>query len=112
MAAETVASPAKPVEIQPLQRFPRPGVVGLCGHSANGKAAEAYRSFAQGRCRLGYVVLIHDPIGHDERLQYPDEKLKSRIGVGGRWTWNVTVRTKASRPRLRLGLPGGGRRAA
>ena len=32
---------------------PRPGVVGSCGHSANGKAAEAYQSFAQGLARHG-----------------------------------------------------------
>lgn len=64
------------------RRFPLPGVVGTCGHSANGKAAEAYQSFAQGLARQGYVVLIFDPIGQGERLQYPDEKLKSRVGVG------------------------------
>ena len=33
---------------------------------------------------MGYVVLIFDPLGQGERLQYPDEKLKSRIGVGVR----------------------------
>jgi dienelactone hydrolase len=64
------------------RRFPLPGVVGTCGHSTNGKAAEAYQSFAQGLARQGYVVLIYDPIGQGERLQYPDENLKSRIGVG------------------------------
>ncbi len=64
--------------------FPLPGVVGTCGHSANGKAAEAYQSFAQGLARQGYVVLLYDPIGQGERLQYPDEDLKSRIGVGVR----------------------------
>jgi len=64
--------------------FPLPGVVGTCGHSTNGKCAEAYQSFAQGLARMGYVVLIYDPIGQGERLQYPDENLKSRIGVGVR----------------------------
>jgi cephalosporin-C deacetylase-like acetyl esterase len=64
--------------------FPLPGVVGSCGHSSNGKAAEPYQSFAQGLARLGYVTLIFDPIGQGERLQYPDEQLKSRIGVGVR----------------------------
>ncbi|HUU20213.1 MAG TPA: prolyl oligopeptidase family serine peptidase [Sedimentisphaerales bacterium] len=64
--------------------FPLPGVVGTCGHSANGKAAEPYQSFAQGLARQGYVVLLYDPIGQGERLQYPDEDLKSRIGVGVR----------------------------
>ena len=64
--------------------FPLPGVVGTCGHSATGKAIEAYQSFAQGLARLGYVVLIYDPIGQGERLQYPDENLKSKVGVGVR----------------------------
>lgn len=61
---------------------PRPGVVGSCGHSVNGKAAEAYQSFAQGLARRGYVVLIFDPIGQGERLQYVDEQGKPRRGVG------------------------------
>lgn len=64
------------------RKFPAPGVVGSCGHSSNGKAAEAYQSFSQGLARQGYVVLIFDPIGQGERLQYPDEKLKSKVGVG------------------------------
>jgi dienelactone hydrolase len=59
-----------------------PGVIGSCGHSTNGKAHEAYQSFAQGLARLGYVSLIFDPIGQGERLQLPDENLKPRIGVG------------------------------
>ena len=62
--------------------FPLPGVVGTCGHSATGKAIDFYQSFAQGLARLGYVVLIYDPISQGERLQYPDENLKSKIGVG------------------------------
>ena len=66
------------------RKFPLPGVVGTCGHSANGKCSEAYQSFAQGLARMGYVVLIYDPIGQGERLQYPDENLKSQIGVGVR----------------------------
>ncbi len=64
--------------------FPLPGVVGTCGHSNNGKAYLQYQSFAQGLARQGYVVLIFDPIGQGERLQYPNEKLGSRIGVGVR----------------------------
>ncbi|MBN1417642.1 MAG: prolyl oligopeptidase family serine peptidase [Planctomycetes bacterium] len=64
--------------------LPLPGVVGTCGHSANGKAYEAYQGFAQGLARLGYVVLIYDPISQGERFQYPDENLKSRIGAGVR----------------------------
>jgi dienelactone hydrolase len=64
--------------------FPLPGVVGTCGHSANGKAAEAYQSFAQGLARLGYICLIYDPIGQGERLQYVKEDLSPRIGTGTR----------------------------
>lgn len=60
----------------------RPGVVGSCGHSANGKAAEAYQSFAQGLARMGYVVLIFDPIGQGERLQYGHVEKEHRPGVG------------------------------
>ena len=65
------------------RKLPLPGVVGSCGHSANGKAAEAYQSFAQGLARQGYVVLIFDPIGQGERIQYLDEPHgKSTVGVG------------------------------
>lgn len=62
----------------------RPGVIGVCGHSDPGKAIDVYQSFAQGLARLGYVVLIIDPLGQGERLQYPDAQLKSRVGVGVR----------------------------
>jgi len=64
--------------------FPLPGVIGTCGHSQTGKTAEFYQSFAQGLARQGYVVLIYDPLGQGERLQYPNDKLESRIGVGVR----------------------------
>ena len=53
-----------------------PGVVGSCGHSANGKNAEAYQSFSQGLARMGTACLIFDPIGQGERSQYPDENHK------------------------------------
>ncbi len=66
------------------RKFPLPGVVGTCGHSTNGKAETAYQSYAQGLARQGYVVLIYDPIGQGERLQYVTDQLKSRIGVGVR----------------------------
>ncbi|NWG13844.1 MAG: prolyl oligopeptidase family serine peptidase [Acidobacteria bacterium] len=62
--------------------LPLPGVVGTCGHSDNGKAAEAYQCFAQGLARLGYITLIFDPIGQGERLQYVDENLRPRRGTG------------------------------
>ncbi len=61
-----------------------PGVVGSCGHSLNGKAAEAYQAFAQGLGRLGFACLIFDPIGQGERFQYLREDLTSRLGGGVR----------------------------
>ncbi len=63
-------------------KLPAPGVVGSCGHSATGKAIEAYQSFVQGLVRQGYVALIFDPIGQGERLQYVDSDLKPRRGIG------------------------------
>jgi dienelactone hydrolase len=60
-----------------------PGVVGACGHSTNGKAADTYQAFAQGLVRRGYVVLVYDPIGQGERLQYAHlDKGRPRPGVG------------------------------
>lgn len=61
--------------------FPLPAVVASCGHSANGKAGDTYQSFAQSLARQGYVVLIYDPIGQGERLQFVDEQFKPRRGV-------------------------------
>jgi len=61
-----------------------PGVVGSCGHSTNGKAAETYQSFAQGLARQGYAVLLYDPISQGERLQYVDEDFESRLRPGVR----------------------------
>jgi dienelactone hydrolase len=61
----------------------RPAVLGVCGHSSNGKAAEAYQSFAQGLARLGYVCFIIDPVGQGERFQYlTPGSLKSRYSPG------------------------------
>jgi dienelactone hydrolase len=64
------------------RKFPLPGVVGTCGHSDTGKTYEAYQSFAQGLARMGYVVLIYDPLGQGERTQYPDARLQPGRGRG------------------------------
>ncbi len=66
------------------RKHPLPGVLGTCGHSDNGKASAAYQSFCQGLVKKGYVVLIYDPVGQGERLQYINEDLKSttiRVGT-------------------------------
>jgi len=64
------------------QKLPLPAVIGTCGHGDPGKATPIYQSFAQGLARKGYVVLIFDPIGQGERIQYLSSKLKPRRGIG------------------------------
>jgi len=64
------------------RKHPLPAVLGTCGHSDNAKAAAAYQSFCQGLVKKGYVVLIYDPIGQGERLQYVDRNLKPTMRVG------------------------------
>lgn len=48
---------------------PWPGVIVPCGHSANGKAAEAYQRASILIARSGMAALCYDPIGQGERLQ-------------------------------------------
>lgn len=64
------------------KKTPMPGVVGTCGHGDPGKATPIYQSFAQGLARQGYVVLIFDPIGQGERIQYLSKELKPLHGIG------------------------------
>jgi len=64
------------------RKFPLPGVVATCGHSSNGKAIEAYQSFVQALARMGYVVLIFDPIGQGERTQCLELKTAPGHGRG------------------------------
>ncbi len=63
------------------RKIPMPGIVGTCGHYDNGKACSAYQSFAQGLAKKGYVVLIFDPMGQGERLQYLNSEFKPRHGI-------------------------------
>jgi len=51
---------------------PRPAALCLCGHSWNAKAGDVYQRYSQALARMGYVVLMFDPMGQGERLQYPD----------------------------------------
>lgn len=66
----------------PKSTRPVPGVIGVCGHSINGKGAEAYQSFAQGLAKQGMACFLIDPVGQGERFQYLNEKLGSRLGGG------------------------------
>ncbi len=51
-------------------RRPLPGVVGACGHSAEGKAAANYQAFCRELVAGGFVALIYDPFNQGERDQY------------------------------------------
>ncbi|MBM4017000.1 MAG: hypothetical protein FJ288_01520 [Planctomycetes bacterium] len=55
---------------------PFPGVLVPCGHSANGKAMEAYQTMSMLLATYGFVSLCYDPIGQGERIQTfaPDGK--------------------------------------
>lgn len=64
------------------EKSPVPGVIGVCGHSLNGKAETAYQSFAQGLARQGHACFLIDPVGQGERFQYLNEKLGSRLKGG------------------------------
>ncbi len=62
-----------------------PAVLFLCGHSANGKAADRYQSVCQMLARAGLIVLAMDPVGQGERWSYYDAatgKLRVRAATG------------------------------
>lgn len=64
---------------------PFPAVVGVAGHTDNGKAAGIYQRAFIGMARRGFLVLALDPPGQGERLQYFDTDLgMSRVGAGTR----------------------------
>ena len=50
-----------------------------CGHSSNGKAADAYQRACILMAKNGLAVLCYDPIGQGERLQLLDENKKPGI---------------------------------
>ena len=58
---------------------PAPGIIGSCGHAADGKNAPLYQAFCQRLARNGFVVLIYDPFSQGERDQY--YALQSRESV-------------------------------
>ena len=58
---------------------PYPGVLVVCGHSANGKAYEGYQKACALLALNGIAAFIIDPIGQGERLQMIDEAGKAKI---------------------------------
>ena len=62
---------------------PFPAVLGVAGHSTNGKASATYQKAFIGFVRKGIAVLAYDPPGQGERLEYLDTATgKSRAGIG------------------------------
>lgn len=60
-----------------------PAILGVAGHSDNGKANATYQKAWIGLVRRGWAVLAYDPPGQGERLEYFDQALgKSRVGPG------------------------------
>lgn len=63
----------------PDGKGPFPGVLVPCGHSANGKAADAYQRVCILMAQHGMAVLCYDPIGQGERIQLLDKMGKPAI---------------------------------
>ncbi|MBI4890281.1 MAG: acetylxylan esterase [Acidobacteria bacterium] len=62
---------------------PFPAVLGVAGHSDNGKASATYQHAWITLARRGYVVLAYDPPGQGERIEYFDPELgRSRLSPG------------------------------
>lgn len=57
----------------PVTEGPWPAVLVPCGHSANGKAAEAYQRACILLAKNGMAALCYDPIGQGERKFYLNE---------------------------------------
>jgi dienelactone hydrolase len=87
---------------------PYPGVIVPCGHSANGKAAEAYQRASILLAKGGLAALCYDPIGQGERAQIlkPDGKAAfnstqehTLVGVG-----SILLGTNTARYRIWDGM--------
>ena len=64
---------------------PYPAVLGVAGHSANGKASATYQHAWISMAKRGFLVLAYDPPGQGERSLYFDPELgRSRVGIGTR----------------------------
>lgn len=64
-------------------KAPYPAVLGVAGHSANGKASATYQSAFIGFVKQGFAVLAFDPPGQGERSEYFDlDSGRSKVGIG------------------------------
>jgi len=65
------------------QDAPAPGILIPCGHAAEGKAYETYRRAAVHLAMKGFAVLVYDPVGQGERVQYwTDDGSRPLLGAG------------------------------
>ncbi|HEY3458346.1 MAG TPA: acetylxylan esterase [Bryobacteraceae bacterium] len=62
---------------------PYPAVVGVAGHSGDGKAYDHYQPVWVSLAKRGIVVLAIDPPGQGERFEYLDASGKPMAGSGG-----------------------------
>ncbi len=63
----------------PVSQPPYPAVLVPCGHSANGKAADAYQRMCILLAKHGLAAFCYDPIGQGERYQVLDAAGKPRF---------------------------------
>lgn len=64
---------------------PFPAILGVAGHSNEGKAIDTYQRAWIGFVKRGWVVLAYDPPGQGERSEYWDAtQNKSKVGIGTR----------------------------
>lgn len=64
---------------------PFPAVLGVAGHSANGKASATYQRAWIAMAKRGFLVLAYDAPGQGERsLDFDPELGRSRVGIGTR----------------------------
>ncbi|HSD65839.1 MAG TPA: alpha/beta fold hydrolase [Vicinamibacteria bacterium] len=64
---------------------PFPAVLGVAGHSANGKASATYQRAWISLAKRGFLVLAFDPPGQGERsLAFDPDLGRSRVGIGTR----------------------------
>lgn len=67
----------------PAGAGPFPAVLGVAGHSRNGKSSATYQHAWIGFAKRGYAVLAFDPAGQGERLMYYDPSSgDSLVGIG------------------------------
>lgn len=65
----------------PLGPGPVPGVIVPCGHSANGKALEAYQRASILLAKNGIASFCYDPIGQGERVYFTKPDGDAEVGA-------------------------------